>query len=631
MNNLDQELKQFISSYRRENHDQAKQQADILFKKYSSEIKLFKTVGMLFLQNNKLEDAITVFRKIIILNPSDVNTLINIGIAYYELNQLDEALEYLKKAESLHGESSEVYYSLGLVYEKKNDTTKALTYYKKAVSYNTTHTEALINLGNIYLQQNEFYNAKDTYEKALNTRSKDPNIYHNLGVAWTKLDNFDKAIESYLNANKLHSKNSLTYYNLGFLYSKKFKYKAAILNLQKAIKLNPTVAKYYYNLAWTQSKLDKYEIAIKNYEKAIELNSNVAEYYYNLAWTQTKLYDYDRAIKNYKKAINIRPNYPQAQFKQSLILLVRENFLEGWKNYEGRVKIEEADINQKKILNLKQWNGKKFDGTLYVYGEQGVGDQILHSSMISDLYKIHPNICLIVDSRFISLFERSFKMIKIVGEEKNIKYNVNDYHILFGSLGKFLRKSINNFKAEPKPYIIPDRLRIDKYKKLFSQNNKIKVGLSWCSKGTKNQDRVINLEQLSKILTLENYEFINLQYGDTSIERELFKKKYGKEVITINNLDLMNDFEGIAAVISCCDLILTIDNWIAHLSSSIGKNTLIFLPKYPFWYWLTNRSNSLWYLNVKLFRQSTNSEWDNVIDKVYNEISKYNLNNLTRF
>ena len=65
MNNLDQELKQFISSYRRENHDQAKQQADILFKKYSSEIKLFKTVGMLFLQNNKLEDAITVFRKII--------------------------------------------------------------------------------------------------------------------------------------------------------------------------------------------------------------------------------------------------------------------------------------------------------------------------------------------------------------------------------------------------------------------------------------------------------------------------------------------------------------------------------------------------------------------------------------
>ena len=55
--------------------------------------------------------------------------------------------------------------------------------------------------------------------------------------------------------------------------------------------------------------------------------------------------------------------------------------------------------------------------------------------------------------------------------------------------------------------------------------------------------------------------------------------KYGKEVITINNLDLTNDFEGIAAVISCCDLILTIDNWIAHLSSSIGKNTLIFLPK----------------------------------------------------
>ena len=64
MNNLEQELKQFISKYRRENHNQAKQQADVLFKQYPREIKLFKSIGMLFLQNNKLEDAINVFENI---------------------------------------------------------------------------------------------------------------------------------------------------------------------------------------------------------------------------------------------------------------------------------------------------------------------------------------------------------------------------------------------------------------------------------------------------------------------------------------------------------------------------------------------------------------------------------------
>ena len=111
--------------------------------------------------------------------------------------------------------------------------------------------------------------------------------------------------------------------------------------------------------------------------------------------------------------------------------------------------------------------------------------------------------------------------------------------------------------------------------------------------------------------------------GIPILKEKFLKKKYGKEIITINNLDLMNDFEGIAAVINSCDFILTIDNWIAHLSSSIGKKTLIFLPKYTFWYWLTNRSNSVWYPNVKLFRQTKYGVWDDVIDRVYDILFNY--------
>ena len=275
------------------------------------------------------------------------------------------------------------------------------------------------------------------------------------------------------------------------------------------------------------------------------------------------------------------------------------------------------------MLYLNQWDGNKFDGILYVHGEQGVGDQIIYSSMVADLYNIHKNICLIIDSRFVSLFKRSFKKIKIIEEEKNIKYNIKDCHILLGSLGKLLRKSINNFSKQPMPYIIPDLIRTNKYKKIFSRNNKIKVGISWLSKGANNKDRTISLKRLSKIINLENFEFINLQYGDTYNERKIFKEKYGKEILTIDGLDLMNDFEGIAAVINSCDFILTIDNWIAHLSSSIGKKTLIFLPKYTFWYWLTNRSNSVWYPNVKLFRQKKYRSWKDVIDTAYKTLLKY--------
>ena len=57
MNHLDQELKQFVFRYRRENHDQAKQQADALFKKHPSEIKLFKTKNVCRKSRENISDT----------------------------------------------------------------------------------------------------------------------------------------------------------------------------------------------------------------------------------------------------------------------------------------------------------------------------------------------------------------------------------------------------------------------------------------------------------------------------------------------------------------------------------------------------------------------------------------------
>ena len=130
------------------------------------------------------------------------------------------------------------------------------------------------------------------------------------------------------------------------------------------------------------------------------------------------------------------------------------------------------------------------------------------------------------------------------------------------------------------------------------------------------------IDQLSKIITLDNFEFINLQYGDTSTEQKMFKEKYGKELINIEDLDIMNDFEGMAAVISCCDLVLTIDNLTAHLAGSIGKSTLTMLYKFNFWqwFWFYNKNYSPWYPNVKIFRQKTNGNWLNVVDRVSKEL-----------
>lgn len=596
------EIKKFISEYNVSNHKQACAKAEILIQKYPQNTKLLKVIGVIFANNKKFNDAITVFKKILDHNPQSIEALINVGVAYYESNKLDEALDYFEKAKSLDVKQSEVLYNLGLVYEKKNDIIKALTHFKQSVKSDPSNINALLNIGKIHLQNKDFKYAINAYENVLKLSPDDLNIYHNLGVTWTKLGKTDKAIDFYLKAVKLHSRNSFTYYNLGYLY------------LQ--------------NSDFALSKLKKSEL---NFQKAIAINSNTAKFFYNLAVVQSKLKKYDSAIENYKQSIEINPNYSSANYNLSRMYLAVENFKEGWPMYyQQRLnwyeKIEKKPWyieRVKNFLNLNFWDGEKFKGKLFVYGEQGIGDQILHSSMIPDLYKKHSDISLSVDDRLISLFKRSFKYINIHSYGKEIDTSTNDRHIPLLSLGPFLRKSINDFK--PSPYIIPCRDKVSYFKKILPQNNKIKIGLSWRTQRDQSGSKSISLNNLSKILTLKNFEFINLQYGDTSEERKKFKSKFGTEIINIDNLDLMNDFEGLAALITNCDLVITISNATAQLSGSLGATTWIILPLYPYWEWFVKRSNSLWYPNVRLFRRINYESWENVIANIYGELLKKNI------
>ena len=75
-----------------------------------------KSIGILFAQNKKIEDACIIFNKILNINPQDIDSLINMGIAYYELNKFDQALNYLNQAKDLNKREDEVCFILGLIF-----------------------------------------------------------------------------------------------------------------------------------------------------------------------------------------------------------------------------------------------------------------------------------------------------------------------------------------------------------------------------------------------------------------------------------------------------------------------------------------------------------------------------------
>ena len=63
---------------------------------------------------------------------------------------------------------------------------------------------------------------------------------------------------------------------------------------------------------------------------------------------------------------------------------------------------------------LASYCGKKFEGKLIIHGEQGIGDEILYSTMYSEALKFFPNCKIETEERLLSLFKRSYHNDKIV-------------------------------------------------------------------------------------------------------------------------------------------------------------------------------------------------------------------------
>ena len=137
-----------------------------------------------------------------------------------------------------------------------------------------------------------------------------------------------------------------------------------------------------------------------------------------------------------------------------------------------------------------------------------------------------------------------------------------------------------------------------KFKEQLNKIKDLKIGFSWHTFAKKNgPKRCLNPKEVSEILSCNNNSFINLQYGDVNQSVQEINQLSNNKLISIDGLDLTNDLENLIPVIKKCDLIITIDNTLAHLASSLGKNVCFLLPYSADPRWMEDISFSLYYQN----------------------------------
>ena len=368
--------------------------------------------------------------------------------------------------------------------------------------------------------------------------------------------------------------------------------------------------------------------AIDHFQTTLKLEPNFSQGHLNIGKVQKDKGQIDEAIDSYKKAIEINPGLSEARSNLALAYLAKEDFKNGWPQYEWRW----SNGNPKPTYlksNRPLWKPTT-RGTVLLWSEQGIGDIIMFSSMIFELYQQVEQLVIQIDKRLIPLFSRSFpKDIIYYPNGGKVPESAYDTHIPFGSLPTHFRPNLESFKQTSGPYLKANKIFSSKLREILRNcDNDYIVGLTWRGGSKKNSvptNKAASLIEIAQVLSKKGVKLVNLQYGDTDEECKKLETDYGIKVHDVSEVDNFNDLDGLAALVEACDHIVSTDNLTVHIAGALGKKTTVLLPFSADWRWGVKRADSYWHSSVRSLRQKNISCWEATLEMLKTEFDFRNV------
>ncbi len=186
------------------------------------EIKaVYKNLGDSLAKQEKFDEAISAYQKLLELEPEKSSIYRAIGHCYHKTNNYQEVVINYHKAIILEAnQPAWVYKNLGNALAKQNQLDEAISNYEKAIEIESEDALTYVRLGHLYLQHRQPDQAFDCYLKAVALKPNVKTSYGKLGYfhgghAELDFNQLDKAIECYQQAIDKQPKFFLPYVYLG--------------------------------------------------------------------------------------------------------------------------------------------------------------------------------------------------------------------------------------------------------------------------------------------------------------------------------------------------------------------------------------------------------------------------------
>lgn len=261
----------------------------------------------------------------------------------------------------------------------------------------------------------------------------------------------------------------------------------------------------------------------------------------------------DRTLQHFKKKLREQNDFevyqrldPRVKHNLCCARILQGNYSE-WDGWQFRD--EWAEAMRYGIKSIPFWDGN-YTESLIIIGEQGIGDEVLFSSLIPEAMVRCKKVTYACDGRLVEIIKRSF------GIDARERY-IDARDDLLGDNTAFIPAAdlLPLFRRRPgdfprRPFIKILKSRVEEFEKYRGR-----VGLSW-----RGRHGYISAESFG----IEKP--ISLQYDHTTEEVER------------PDIDLRNDIEGVLALISVLDKVVCVPTSVMHFAGSIGAKCEIVIP-----------------------------------------------------
>jgi hypothetical protein len=250
-------------------------------------------------------------------------------------------------------------------------------------------------------------------------------------------------------------------------------------------------------------------------------------------WTGLGLYyrrfdNIEAAQYAFERALRLAPNHVPARYHQGILDFYLGRLTKGWAGYEWRWQSKRLPGSWRNFP-APVWDGKsKTEGKVLIWGEQGLGDEIMFAGPALELAEEH-QIVFESDPRLVALLRRDRPNLEVVPRSDPPAPRLSDSdiksHLPVAAACALRRPSMQSFSAS-NPFLKADQVKARALRGRFTGDRCDTpvigpvIGLSWWSHSKFYSHRKsFMLHDLAPFLTMSNVTWVDIQYGDHAKER----------------------------------------------------------------------------------------------------------------